>query len=290
MERAFRFDMGAYTGFDTERYVTPTLSSWDDAGWRSLLVQRFQHIPEVEHMTLPPSTDRHLWLITEGRGWIQAGGLDGSARVGIRPGQLGMAVPGEPTHVRYVATAPMETIHVHLPQQVVDRVTAQLGVPARVDPPGEDAVLESMLRTLAAAAQRDVDALYAEAAAEFMAVHLVAGSGTSLTSRAATGEDARVRKAVAVMRERLAEPLSLADIAAEVHLSTYHFLRVFKNVTGQTPRRYLTRLRIEQAKRLLDSGLSVTETATRCGFSSPAHLSTAFLHHTGLRPSAYRLR
>ncbi|WP_228541971.1 AraC family transcriptional regulator [Nocardia sp. XZ_19_369] len=66
-------------------------------------------------------------------------------------------------------------------------------------------------------------------------------------------EHAAVRASVAVMRERFAEPLTLADIAAEVHLSVYHFIRVFREAIGETPHRFLTRLRIEQAQRLLST-------------------------------------
>ncbi|MFJ3639714.1 NAD(P)-binding domain-containing protein [Streptomyces sp. NPDC090108] len=100
---------------------------------------------------------------------------------------------------------------------------------------------------------------------------------------------AAVRKAVAIMRDRLAEPLTLADIAAEVHLSVYHFLRVFRLATGETPYRYLTHLRIALAQRLLaDSTLTIKQIAERCGFSGPGPLSAAFLRHSGVRPSVYR--
>ncbi|WP_212735361.1 helix-turn-helix domain-containing protein [Herbidospora galbida] len=69
----------------------------------------------------------------------------------------------------------------------------------------------------------------------------------------------------------------------------YHFVRVFREATGETPHRYLTRLRIEQARRLLStSPLSIEQIAPRCGFASPGALSSAFLRHTGVRPSAYR--
>ncbi|MFI6041721.1 helix-turn-helix domain-containing protein [Nocardia sp. NPDC051321] len=102
-------------------------------------------------------------------------------------------------------------------------------------------------------------------------------------------EDARVRSAAAMMRERLADPITLADIAAEVHLSVYHLVRVFKKETGETPYRCLTRLRIEEAKQLLrHTGLTVGQVAGRCGFASAGALSTAFLRHTGTRPSVYR--
>ncbi|MEV5411934.1 AraC family transcriptional regulator [Thermopolyspora sp. NPDC052614] len=289
MDRTSRFDMGAYAGFDMAAYVSRTLSSWDDVGWRALLVQRFRHAPSVERLTLPASSDHHLWLVTAGAGRMRIRRAGEWSDVVIRPGHLDLAIPGEPTHLEYAATLPMETVQVHLPAATVDRVKAELGARGPVRRPGDDAVLAQLMRSLAAAAERRVDALYAEAAAEFLAVHLVAGPGGGGVA-AATREDARVRKAVAFMRERLAEPIGLADIAAEVHLSTYHFLRVFKAVTGETPRRYLIRLRVEEAKRLLDRGMPVSEVAARCGFSSPAHLSDAFLRTTGLRPSRYRVR
>ncbi|MFI6166198.1 helix-turn-helix domain-containing protein [Nocardia sp. NPDC051052] len=102
-------------------------------------------------------------------------------------------------------------------------------------------------------------------------------------------EDARVQSAAAMMRERLADPITLADIAAEVHLSVYHLVRVFKKETGETPYQHLTRLRIEEAKQLLRrTGLTVGQVASRCGFASAGALSTAFLRHTGTRPSVYR--
>ncbi len=102
-------------------------------------------------------------------------------------------------------------------------------------------------------------------------------------------EHMAVQAAEAIMRDRLAEPLTLADIAAEVRLSVYHFVRVFRDATGETPHRHLTRLRIDHARRLLsDTNLPIARIAERCGFASPGALSTAFLGHVGVRPSAYR--
>ncbi|WP_040816291.1 helix-turn-helix domain-containing protein [Nocardia concava] len=81
----------------------------------------------------------------------------------------------------------------------------------------------------------------------------------------------------------------MAELAAEVHLSVYHLVRVLRDSTGQTPHRFLTRLRIEEAKRLLrGTDLPLDRIAQWCGFATPGALSTAFLRHTGVRPSAYR--
>ncbi len=119
MHRGERFDQGGYAGFDTERHVSRRLSSWDEAGWRSLFVQRFDHRPATDVINLPASSDHHFW---------------------------------------------------------------------------------------------------------------------------------------------------------------------------ETPGRHLTRWRVREAARLLDAGRTVTAVAAQCGFSSPSHLSTAFLREFGARPSQYRLR
>jgi AraC family transcriptional regulator len=98
-----------------------------------------------------------------------------------------------------------------------------------------------------------------------------------------------VRKAIELMRDNLQAPLTLADIAGEVWLSVYHFLRVFKAATGQTPRRYLTSLRVQAARQhLAQSNILISEVARLCGFSSPAQLSAVFIRETGVSPSTYR--
>lgn len=277
--------MGGYAGFDADRFVVRHLSSWDDAGWRSLLVQRFEHLGAAGAMTLPASTDHHLWLITGGAGLMRLQTADGWREHPIVAGHVGRATPGVPTEVRYTASTPMSSVHVHLPVDVVERVTGELGRrPASCT--DDDDLLAPLLRSVAAAADQRADAMYADAAAEFLAVHLATRSGGTSPGR----EDARVRKAITLMREQLDQPLTLADLAAAAWLSPYHFLRVFKQATGETPARYRTRLRVREAARLLDAGRTVSEAAVRCGFSSPAHLSSAFLRETGMRPSQYRLR
>ena len=56
------------------------------------------------------------------------------------------------------------------------------------------------------------------------------------------------------IEERLAEEITLADMAKVVHMSQFHFARAFKAATGQPPHRYLTQRRIERAL-LLSSAL-----------------------------------
>ncbi|MEU0565069.1 helix-turn-helix domain-containing protein [Nonomuraea sp. NPDC005983] len=284
------FDVAPYADIDMAQYVRRSYCSWDDANWRSLLVQRFVHARQVEHLLLPGTSDLHLVLCTAGEATMQVSSDGSSAKRRWTAGRLELMVPGRSTVRSYKATSALSTIQVHIPQAVIKRTAAQLG---GAEPDFEalsarlgtgDPVVEHLVRSLPA--NREVGDLYAESAAAFLAVHLLS---QGREPRVPKSEHAAVRKGIAVMQDRLAEPLTLADIAAEAHLSVYHFVRVFRDATGETPHRFLTRLRIELAQRLLSgTTLTVEQIAERCGFSGPGALSSAFLRHVGVRPSVYR--
>jgi AraC-like DNA-binding protein len=77
-------------------------------------------------------------------------------------------------------------------------------------------------------------------------------------------------------------------MASEANFSKYHFIRLFKKAYGKAPHQYLIAVRIENAKLLLQSHHSVSETCFAVGFDSPASFSSLFKKMTGLTPSAYQ--
>jgi AraC-like DNA-binding protein len=84
--------------------------------------------------------------------------------------------------------------------------------------------------------------------------------------------------------------LSLDELAALCHLSTSSFRRKFQAVFGESPRKYLTRKKIERAQELLEAkGLRITEAAFESGFESLATFNRTFKNQVGISPSAYRL-
>jgi AraC family transcriptional regulator len=98
-----------------------------------------------------------------------------------------------------------------------------------------------------------------------------------------------LRRVTDRMEAGLDADLTLVELAAESGYSRTHFSRMFKAATGQTPHRHLLELRLRKAQSMLpDSALSLTDIALACGFSSHAHLSTAFRSRFGMPPSAYR--
>ena len=98
-----------------------------------------------------------------------------------------------------------------------------------------------------------------------------------------------VRHAVTTIRERFFEPLSLDDLAQSVRVSKYHFLRVFTRVTGVTPGRFLSAVRLHEAKRLLlSTSLTVADISAQVGYSSTGSFTRRFTESVGLSPTQYR--
>ena len=98
----------------------------------------------------------------------------------------------------------------------------------------------------------------------------------------------RVERAVELIEAEYGRALTLAELARAARMSTYHFARAFRALTGLPPHRYLTAVRLRHAARLLDQGASVTFTCYEVGFGSPSHFVTAFRKRYGFTPSEVR--
>ncbi|MCY1206862.1 HTH-type transcriptional activator RhaS [compost metagenome] len=94
----------------------------------------------------------------------------------------------------------------------------------------------------------------------------------------------------AYMLDQLHETVRLGDLAQLVQLDVYSFARRFKRAFGLPPHQFLVQARIGRAKELLrHPGISITNIALQCGFSSHSHLTTVFRRYVGQTPRDYRL-
>ncbi|HHT26255.1 MAG TPA: helix-turn-helix domain-containing protein [Firmicutes bacterium] len=85
------------------------------------------------------------------------------------------------------------------------------------------------------------------------------------------------------------ESLTIEDAVKRAGLSSSYFRKVFKQVVGSSPKRYLTQLRLQASKRLMmESAVTITEVALRSGFNSPQQFSKTFRQYTGLTPSEWQ--
>jgi AraC family transcriptional regulator len=100
----------------------------------------------------------------------------------------------------------------------------------------------------------------------------------------------RVNHAIEYVTRNLSAKITVADIAAQVHVSEFHFHRIFKTVTNETFNKYLQRKKLEQALFELRSPKrqSIHQISVNCGFSSQANFAKAFNAYFGFSASAFR--
>jgi AraC-like DNA-binding protein len=98
-----------------------------------------------------------------------------------------------------------------------------------------------------------------------------------------------VQRAIDTMRTNLGDSLTIDDLARAAMFSKFHFTRVFQRVTGVSPGRFLSAMRLEEAKRLLlTTSLTVADISHRVGYNSVGTFSSRFRHSVGVSPTTYR--
>jgi len=101
--------------------------------------------------------------------------------------------------------------------------------------------------------------------------------------------EASIVRAIRHMREHLAQPLDLEQLAQIAAISKFHLVRVFDETTGTTPHHFLSCLRIQRAKELLlKSGASITDVCLEVGYNSLGTFSNTFSELVGLSPQEFR--
>lgn len=98
-----------------------------------------------------------------------------------------------------------------------------------------------------------------------------------------------INKAIAYIESNSTTDIQLKDIATQANLSQYHFHRVFKSLTGDTTKDFLTRLRLEKAAlKLKHSQNDIGQIAFDCGYQNHETFTRAFKDYFGLTPMEYR--
>jgi AraC family transcriptional regulator len=190
----------------------------------------------------------------------------------------------------------LSTVHLYLSDALVrDAADGDLEIELAEELGTSDRLLEQLvlsmdetLRLWEPAARTYLDQLGSMVAAQLLRQHraTVASVIDCPASALAAHRFAAVR---AVMEERLADPVSLTELASFAGLSVSQLSRQFKARTGLAPHRFLLGLRIDHACRLLRTDSSpIAEIAVRCGFSHQEHLTRVMRAHLGTTPGAVR--
>lgn len=258
-------------------------------GWPDIYVSTQAERPY--RATFDPAGTHLLILHLNGPVTVRRGRAGLTARELVPPGGLFLHPAGHQLTVELGGR--LDTVHVYLADSALqdahdgDRPVELAEELGTTDPLVEQLVLglDGVVHRWEPAARTYVDHL-----SRLLAAHLIRGHSTLEDTGPATGlrrgDLDRVRE---LMTSRLAEPLPLADLAAVTSLSVSQFTRRFKAATGSTPHRYLVRLRVDAACRLLRAGSQpIAEVAATCGFSNQEHLTRAMRAHLGTTPGALR--
>lgn len=98
-----------------------------------------------------------------------------------------------------------------------------------------------------------------------------------------------IQRVIDSIHQNIGEPITIDDMARTAMFSKFHFTRIFQRATGVSPGRFLSALRLQEAKRLLlSTSLSVTEISHMVGYSSVGTFSSRFKCSVGLSPTVYR--
>lgn len=102
-------------------------------------------------------------------------------------------------------------------------------------------------------------------------------------------EQRLIQQITRYLRDNYSRPITIRDVAAQVHLSERHVSRIFHAATGTTIKEFVQGLRIESAARqLIDTRQPIQSIGEAAGFPDVQHFTTTFRRHTGLTPAVFR--
>lgn len=275
---------------------TPLLSS-QRHGWKSLVVEQFQHPPgeaqclySHEHTISLSLAPRPVPLMQ-----IQAGktfrGLYSKGDLSLTPTQVPFFARWDhDDHYLQIRIAAQLLQHVARETVSPDPDRLELLPEFRT----RDPHIESIGLLLLSELQHDNDGstLYVESLTNVLAVHLLRHYATSKQNLPIYDGGLPTRQLCQVLdyiHDYLDQDIKLATLAALLDMSQFHFSRLFKQSIGVAPYQYLLQQRVERAKQLLKTtNQSVTEIAFSCGFNSHSHLNKQFRQLTGMTPTRFR--
>ena len=103
----------------------------------------------------------------------------------------------------------------------------------------------------------------------------------------ATRDLTLVESAKDLLRSHIGRHICLQHVADSCSVTEFHLIRVFRRVTGLSPYSYLIVMRVNEARRLLDAGASVSDAVHACCFSDQSHLTRVFKRTLGMPPGLY---
>lgn len=277
----------------TATYPTQLLITSEQLAWAGPLARVFRHPPHF-HLRAP-AVQETLVHILHSSGTRMSGRLArpipqravGASDVFIIP-------QGEPVECANVEA--FDVFQLCIPSSLLASVCVQAVdvEPTRIELTPQAFVEDTLMQQIGTALLGELRSsglfgqLYVEALTQALAIHILRRYAVfpppSPRVRGGFG-GAALRRTLDYIHSNLGATLTLTALAQQVHLSPYHFARLFKQSTGTSVHQYVLHERVKRATELLSTGdLSIAEVAVQVGFHDPSHLYRHFKRITGMTP------
>lgn len=267
-----------WSGLTVYRSSSPIGSQWDEAGSLSICLvaqgRKRVTLEGVDYMYSPLD-----YLIFTRNQRMQVEILEASAQAPF----LGCAIRIDPATVLRVAGDVLEGPTL-FPSAGPTPTSAGL---SRADPTMVDAVVRFLVATTTSTDRRILAPMYLKEIT--YRLMQTAQCGMLLEAAAAESGSDLIASVIGFIRSRMAERLTVNDLADHVSMSTSAFAHLFRDTAGISPYQFIKRMRLDEARRCLAEG-EITEVgivARKVGYTSLSHFIDEFKRHFGVTPSAY---
>jgi AraC family transcriptional regulator len=263
-------------------------------GWPGLFLQERRGTAGA--VSYPAGIRQHVLYVFRQDQTSEVSTESGMREIRFAAGEARFTPAGQPVAFRW--TGEVHLLMLGFEPWFLERVAAELGcgttLPVdtnfqklRADHPAVR-IVEQLARELEPAAG---GRLLADGLARAAAVHLLRQFAPVPQIRAPhAAPPSAVLRAVDLMRRRLAETLTIDELAGAAGLSRFHFARQFKAATGHPPHEYLVRLRVDRAQELQRQhgrSWNLAAVAHEVGFSDQSHLTRQFKRVVGVTPGEF---
>lgn len=268
-----------WPGLTFYRFTAPTAPQWDDVSSLSLcIVAQGRKCVTVDGD--PFRYDPFSYLILNRSMRFQAEILEAS----VEKPFLSMVLQIDPAIVRRIST------------DMLDRSTTvfRSPVPASAAPahvsPLDQNLLGAALRFVRSVARGSDRRVLAPIYLQEVVYRVLQAEQCDRLIAAAAAESERnpVSEVINFLASRLAEAVTVAELAEHVAMSPSAFAHMFRDVTGMSPYQFFKRMRLDRARVLLvEQQLTASEVSRMVGYANLSHFITEFKRHFGVTPRAY---
>ena len=264
-------------------------------GWSGIIVEQHRLPPAEmpEHSVIGHGISINVGAQPTSFAWTRR--RDGWDDQPTHPGHCRILTHGESHPSRWLQTYNEISLIIR-PQFVADVVRHGLAAD-RIEFASRHSVVDPVIADFATTfcAELTADApngvMYAETLTVGLVLHLLANYGigkAKVPSPRGKLNAFQLRAVLECIESQLADDVSLLTLAQRAHISPFHFARLFRATVGVPPHRFVLRLRLERASRLMKAGkMTLAQIALECGFHDQPHFTRAFQRRFRMTPAMY---